>query len=139
MSKIRVEVTSHHTHVFNIDACTLQWGHYFFYAFPPFSVILKCLRKIIDDARGIMVVPHWPSQPRYSLSNSLHKTKPMLFSPQSQHLISPCKIGPPPRDPLCQRLTLVSTVLSGEHFLNKNLDPEIIDIMIASLSENEII
>lgn len=43
----------------NIDAFTINWKSYFFYCFPPFSLILKCLRKIIDDqASGIIVVPY---------------------------------------------------------------------------------
>lgn len=49
---------------YNIDAFTLSWKEFYFYAFPPFSLILKCLRKIINDqASGILVVPYWPSQP----------------------------------------------------------------------------
>ncbi|KAL0861715.1 hypothetical protein ABMA27_009196 [Loxostege sticticalis] len=34
---------------FNVDAFTVDWGSYYFYSFPPFSLILKCLRKIIND------------------------------------------------------------------------------------------
>lgn len=34
---------------YNIDAFTLRWDNYFFYCFPPFSIILKCIRKIIND------------------------------------------------------------------------------------------
>lgn len=49
---------------FNVDAFTIDWSSYYFYAFPPFSLILKSLRKIINDgATGIMVVPYWKSQP----------------------------------------------------------------------------
>lgn len=51
---------------FDIDALTLDWSAYLFYAFPPFSLILKCLHKIVNErATGIMVVPYWPSQPWY--------------------------------------------------------------------------
>lgn len=103
-------------HAFNIDAFTLHWGHYFFYAFPPFSLILKCLRKIIDNkAQGIMVVPYWPNQPWYPLYISLQIAKPVHFLPQSQLLLSPCRT----RHPLWRSLTLVSSVLSGEHFPNR--------------------
>ncbi|XP_071576800.1 uncharacterized protein [Temnothorax nylanderi] len=46
-----------------VDAFTIDWSQYFFYAFPPFAIILRVLRKIQDDgARGIVVVPHWPAQ-----------------------------------------------------------------------------
>lgn len=53
---------------FAFDAFTLDWAKFFFYAFPPVSVILKALRKIISDkAEGILVVPNWSSQPWYPL------------------------------------------------------------------------
>jgi hypothetical protein len=45
-----------------IDAFTKEWTSLFFYAFPPFSMILKTLRKITDQARGILVIPLWPTQ-----------------------------------------------------------------------------
>lgn len=46
------------------DAFTLNWSSYKFYAFPPFSLILKPLRKIIQDkAEGAVVVLYWPTQP----------------------------------------------------------------------------
>ncbi|KAI8428150.1 hypothetical protein MSG28_002397 [Choristoneura fumiferana] len=48
-----------------IDAFTMNWSHDFFYAFPPFSVILKCLQKIIHDkATGILVFPEQTSTAR---------------------------------------------------------------------------
>lgn len=40
-----------------IDAFTIDWTPYFFYAFPPF-IILKVLRRIqLENVRGIIVVP----------------------------------------------------------------------------------
>lgn len=40
-----------------VDAFTVNWQQWQFYAFPPFSLILKCIRKIIDDsASGILVL-----------------------------------------------------------------------------------
>lgn len=49
---------------FDIDAFTRSWSNFYFYAFPPFSLILKTLKKIIlDQACGIVVVPDWPAQP----------------------------------------------------------------------------
>jgi len=63
----------------SIDAFTVSWKDYFFYAFPPFSMILKTLRKIRNKkATGIIVVPEWPNQPWFPLlrklcvSNMLH-------------------------------------------------------------------
>jgi len=41
-----------------VDAFSLNWSGFFFYAFPPFILILRVLRKIITDkAEGVVVVP----------------------------------------------------------------------------------
>ncbi|KAJ8044060.1 hypothetical protein HOLleu_11420 [Holothuria leucospilota] len=47
-----------------IDAFSLDWKNYKFYAFPPFSLVGKCLQKIsADNATGILVAPLWTTQP----------------------------------------------------------------------------
>lgn len=98
---------------FNIDAFTLNWSSYFFYCFPPFSLILKCLRKIIDDqASGIVIVPYWPSQPWYPLFLKLQSSELIYFSPECNLLHSPFRT----RHPLWRSLTLVSCRLSGKRF-----------------------
>ncbi|CAB0038777.1 unnamed protein product, partial [Trichogramma brassicae] len=46
-----------------IDAFTISWANVYFYAFPPFAIIAKVLRKIIlDKACGVVIVPYWTSQ-----------------------------------------------------------------------------
>ncbi|KAJ8038897.1 hypothetical protein HOLleu_16457 [Holothuria leucospilota] len=48
---------------FVIDAFTCNWSDHFFYAFPPFSLISRCLQEIEQDkARGILILPLWPTQ-----------------------------------------------------------------------------
>lgn len=72
-----------------VDAFTLNWQAYFFYAFPPFSLILKCLRKIIDDnANGILVYPYWPSQPWFPLLQSLIVSNVLYLNPNKNLLQS---------------------------------------------------
>ncbi|CAK1604429.1 unnamed protein product [Parnassius mnemosyne] len=57
---------------FTVDAFTISWTPYFFYAFPPFTLILKCLRKIkTDRAEGILVFPYWPSQPWFPVLRAM--------------------------------------------------------------------
>ena len=47
-----------------IDAFSRSWASIKFYAFPPFSLVGKCLQKIIAEAaEGILVVPLWTTQP----------------------------------------------------------------------------
>lgn len=71
-----------------INAFTINWTDYYFYAFPPFSIILKTLRKIITDkATGIMIVPVWPSQPWYPVFTQLLVSN-MIHVKANEHMIS---------------------------------------------------
>jgi hypothetical protein len=55
-----------------IDAFSLNWAEFNFYAFPPFSLLARCLQKVIlDKAKGIIVAPDWPTQPWYPVLKSL--------------------------------------------------------------------
>ncbi|KYN15218.1 hypothetical protein ALC57_12551 [Trachymyrmex cornetzi] len=39
-----------------VDAFSLNWGAFYFYAFPLFILILKILRKVITEAKEMVVV-----------------------------------------------------------------------------------
>ncbi|XP_052748927.1 uncharacterized protein LOC128200238 [Galleria mellonella] len=107
---------------YNIDAFTLDWSTYFFYAFPPFAIILKVLNKIIHDrATGIVVVPQWPSQPWYPLYKSLSVTKPVTFRPNKYLLISTFSSV----HPLHGQLFLVASVLSGKDFPSREYQKQL--------------
>lgn len=68
------------SYAFNIDAFTVKWINLIFYAFPPFSMILKVLRKISrEEATGIEVVPLWTSQPWFPLYKSLIISETLVF------------------------------------------------------------
>ena len=46
-----------------IDAFSIPWTNKGYYAFPPFSIIDRCLQKISqDNAEGVILVPIWPTQ-----------------------------------------------------------------------------
>ena len=46
-----------------VDSLSMNWSSKFFYAFPPFNMIGKVLRKIEEEnAKGLLVVPYWPTQ-----------------------------------------------------------------------------
>ncbi|KAL0881867.1 hypothetical protein ABMA27_001639 [Loxostege sticticalis] len=93
-----------------VDAFTVNWHSYFFYAFPPFSLILKCLRKILDDnATGILVFPYWPGQPWFPLLQSMATTEIIYFKPHRDLLRSRFRL----HHPLHQCLTLGAATLSG--------------------------
>lgn len=96
-----------------VDAFTLSWKIFFFYAFPPFSLILRILQKIIEDkAEGILVVPLWPAQAWFPLFNSLLIEEPLYFPPSRDSLLSANRIP----HPLWPSLTLVAGVLSGGRY-----------------------
>lgn len=95
----------------DVDAFTLDWSQLNFYAFPPFSVILKTLRKIMSDsAQGIVVVPKWPAQPWYPIFLSLLISRLIIFKPNKNLLLSIDRKTP---HPLWPQLTLVAGILSG--------------------------
>lgn len=72
-----------------VDAFTLDWSKFYFYAFPPFSLILRALQKIISDkAEGILVVPNWTSQPWYPIFQSLLTEPPLIIKPNENLLLS---------------------------------------------------
>ena len=50
-----------------VDAFSLDWSKLQICAFPPFSCISQCVQKIkTDKVEGILVIPHWSTQPFYS-------------------------------------------------------------------------
>ena len=72
-----------------IDAFTVDWHTLFFYAFPPFSLITRCLQMVIaDEAEGILITPVWPStQIWFTQLVQLSQDEPVLL-PQSQTLLT---------------------------------------------------
>lgn len=61
-----------------INAFSFSWSKLKFYAFPPFSVILKAVRKASNEgARGVMVTPMWRAQPWFPRLQKL-ATMPIL-------------------------------------------------------------
>lgn len=71
-----------------VDALTQNWRPYLFYAFPPFTLIAKCLQKIkTDHAEGILVFPYWPSQPWFPFLRDMCKSE-ILFFDANEHLVN---------------------------------------------------
>lgn len=94
-----------------IDAFTISWAELNFYAFPPFSMVLKMIQKIIaDKAEGIVVVPYWPTQPWYPLFIRICQSEVIYFPPNSNLLKSPYRSS----HSLHRSLTLVAARLSGK-------------------------
>lgn len=95
-----------------VDAFTLNWSNLNFYAFPPFSMVLKTLRKIKqDEATGILVVPDWPNQPWYPVFRSMLIEKPLTFEPDNNLLLSSCRSK---HHPGANHLSLLVGIVSGK-------------------------
>lgn len=98
-----------------IDAFTISWHSSFFYAFPPFALILKCLRKIIDDkATGIFIFPYWPGQAWFPLLKRMLISDIVFFEPNEDLLHSNYRS----RHRLYRNLSLGAATLSGQHLLD---------------------
>lgn len=96
---------------FAIDAFTLNWKCYFFYAFPPFCLILKVLSKIVQEkARGIVLVPNWPNQPWYPLYHRLLDSELIVLDANPRLLSSPYRA----LHPLHKSLSLMAGILCGK-------------------------
>lgn len=64
----------------NVDAFTIEWEDDF-YAFPPFALVTRVLKKIRKDrVEGIIIVPNWPAQAWYPILRSLTVSK-LVFLP----------------------------------------------------------
>ena len=64
-----------------VNAFTMSWSDVTFCAFPPFCIIPSVLQKIIKDrARGILVVPDWPSQLWYPILARGLTQRPVVVS-----------------------------------------------------------
>jgi len=73
-----------------IDAFTLSWEGLNFYAVPPFILLPRTLRKLMDDkATGTLVVPWWPSQAWFPLFCRLLLSEPLILPPNQSLLSSP--------------------------------------------------
>ena len=71
-----------------VDAFSLDWSKLQFYAFPPFSCISQCVQKIkTDKAEGILVIPHWSTQPFYSKIMKMTKGLPVIIPANAENLV----------------------------------------------------
>ena len=95
-----------------MEAFQLSWTNLQFYAFPPFSVILKSLQKIsLDKATGVMVVPCWPSQAFFPTLLHMLIADPVLIHRHNNLLHLPT--NPNLLHPLRKKLNLLGCVISG--------------------------
>ncbi len=79
---------------YGIDAFSLSWSDLQAYAFPPFTLIQRCLGKIRKDQGDLtMVAPYWPTQPWFPALLELACEIPLVICQQEDLLVGP--IGQP--------------------------------------------
>ena len=101
-----------------IDAFNMTWKGYFFYAFPPFSCVPKVLRKVLrEQARGILIVPWWPTQPWWARLMNLH-LRHIRFRPKNSNLIP---IGKPKNVEFLNKCPLGAFLFMGRSYCDKGL------------------
>ena len=72
-----------------VDAFSTSWENSFVYAFPPFCLIGKVLKKIENDgAKGLIIFPLWPTQPWFATISRLLIDSPILLSSTKGDIIT---------------------------------------------------
>ena len=95
-----------------VDALTADWSSLRFYAFPPFSIIPKVLKKIkTENAEGILVVPFWPNQPWFPLVFKMLTDAPVLLTSRKHLLHLPQH--PETVHPIWRKINLLICHLAG--------------------------
>ena len=95
-----------------IDAFSCDWAKFYFYAFPPFSLIPRCLAKLRHD-RGdcILIAPVWTTQCWFPAIMEMMIDTPILL-PKGENLLQ--LPGTQKIHPLCGKMVLMACRLSGE-------------------------
>ena len=76
-------------HAAFVDAFSRSWQNEYFYAFPPFSLIARCLDKVeAEHAEGVLVVPAWATQTWYTRILRMVTQHPVVMLwPREQELL----------------------------------------------------
>ena len=94
-----------------INALLMNWKPHYFYAFPPFSLLATCLRKVEQgQSTGILVVPMWTTQPWFTLLLNLLTDNPLALPQTDNLLFLPHSNA---IHPLSRRLQLMACKVSG--------------------------
>ena len=96
-----------------VDTMSTDWSSDFFYAFPPFNMIGRVLRKIEEEgAEGIIVVPHWPTQSWFAkLMNMCHKKPCILYRKDAAPTLS----HPWRKEETLPSTRMLAAPVSGQH------------------------
>ena len=98
----------------HIDALTLNWTNIYGYAFPPFSLIARVLRKVEEEqTTTLLILPRWPTRPWYPRVMRRLVELPILLPRRCLHLPQDKTL----RHPLERNLDLIACKVSGKAIL----------------------
>lgn len=93
------------------NALMHDFGQEIFWAFPPFNLITRFLRKVeLDSLEGLIVVPNWSTQPFFPLLTKLLVDVPVSLRWHNNLLSNPAREA----HPLGKRLHLICCHISGK-------------------------
>ena len=96
-----------------IDAFLQDWGGKNIYVFPPFAIISRVLQKFqMDGAKGIIIVPYWPTKPWFTRFAELIIREPCLIPTTKKYLFLPSSDR---EHALSRKLMLVGALCSADH------------------------
>jgi hypothetical protein len=94
----------------NINAFSMSWADSYVYLFPPFSLLTKCLQKLMfEGTDALLIAPLWPTQPWFAQILRLLTAIPVML-PKTRMLYLPT--APRESHPL-HHLKLIACRLSG--------------------------
>lgn len=112
-----------------IDAFTLNWSDYYFYAFPPFCLVSRCVQKIIrENATGILIIPNWTTQAYFPVVLELLIDMPRVLKASVHNLIHPTMVGP---HPMHSHLDLLVCKLSGDRSKSQTFRQKLLTLSCA--------
>ena len=101
-----------HPDALYVNAFSVDWSSMYFYGFPPFSVISRCLQKVLrDSAECILIVPLWTTQTWYTELMTLLIDYPLML-PRFDNLLT--LVNSDRKHPLIHKLQLMACRLSGD-------------------------
>ena len=107
-----------------VDAFTLTWSSFTFYAFPPFSIIPQVLQKVSQDrATGLLIIPFWPSQAFFPSVLHMLISNPIFIHRKKTLLQLPAY--PKMTHPLHRKLNLLVCCISGNPSLPKTYQKQL--------------
>ena len=106
-----------------VNAFSMNWGNFdLIYLFPPFSLLSRCICKLIQDkTRGMVIAPLWLTQSWFPRLMELLTDNPLIL-PKTKYLLSLHHSQSP--HPLHKKLVMIAGLVSGEISENKDFQTE---------------